>query len=560
MMRYPVLLVLLAGLAACDGQGPGDPNDTLRAPADSVPADTEGVDTPVAADTPAEVPGEARFPDAQVPACDPGTGCFLDPCEENGDCQAGWCVGHMGEDVCTLQCQTECPPGWSCEQVPGSAPDVVWVCISAHANLCLPCATGADCKGAAGADDVCVDYGAEGSFCGGVCQEDKDCPWGFSCGDVTTVAGVPTRQCVADAGVCPCTKKSVSLGLFTPCVVENAEGACPGKRVCTTEGLTPCDAMEPASEICDGQDNDCDGDTDEPLEIGGNYVNLCDDQNPCTTDSCGGAGGCSHQSLVQGECVDGDACTIGDHCEDGVCTGLPILCDDGDLCTDDSCDGLGGCQIAFNQAACDDGDPCTVGDGCQDGLCAGWPVDCACDDDADCAPLEDGNPCNGSLVCSKDKLPFSCIVDPDTVVLCPPIPGGDLCTEMVCDPGTGDCVADPAHEGYACDDGDSCTLGDLCQEGTCQGGPGLLCADGNPCTTDGCDPEEGCTFTPSSGACNDGNACTKGDFCSGGQCVAGPVPLSCSDQNSCTLDACDPFAGCTHVPAPGSCNDGNACT
>ena len=44
-------------------------------------------------------------------------------------------------------------------------------------------------------------------------------------------------------------------------------------------------------------------------------------------------------------CDDGDPCTMGDICSSGACQGLDYgyLCNDGLYCTDDLCDGLGGC-------------------------------------------------------------------------------------------------------------------------------------------------------------------------------------------------------------------------
>ena len=56
------------------------------------------------------------------PACEVGEGCFLDPCQYNDDCLSSWCVGHMGEDVCTLQCQSECPPDGPASRFPGRCP------------------------------------------------------------------------------------------------------------------------------------------------------------------------------------------------------------------------------------------------------------------------------------------------------------------------------------------------------------------------------------------------------------------------------------------------------
>jgi len=195
--------------------------------------------------------------------CVPGEGCFLDPCSDNSKCMSGWCVDHMGEGVCTVQCIEECPAGWTCRQIAGPGPDLVFVCVSDFASLCLPCASADDCKGVGGTEEACVDYGPEGHFCGADCSEDGDCLWGFSCKKVMSVQGTESQQCVHDAGVCPCSQKAVKLGLWTPCTVTNEAGICEGKRGCTQAGLSDCDAPVPAVEVCDGSDNDCDGAVDE---------------------------------------------------------------------------------------------------------------------------------------------------------------------------------------------------------------------------------------------------------------------------------------------------------
>jgi hypothetical protein len=397
---------------ATEGDLPEDPDIFLIEP--DVAEDVFVLDLPL-----------DKTPEIPFPTCDPGTGCFLDSCSENGHCLSGWCVEHMGDGVCTLLCQEECPDGWSCKTV-GTGPDVVSICISAHSNLCKPCASNADCKSPGGAEDVCVDYSAEGNFCGGTCQEDKDCPWGFSCNEHETVDGTPLLQCVSDTGSCPCTPRSVALALATPCNVENDSGICAGKRVCTEDGLSECDAETPVPEECNGMDDNCDGDVDEPLEVGGDYVNLCSDDNDCTEDTCLGAEGCTYEVLTEGECIDGDACTVGDHCEDGVCVGNPVACDDNNPCTDDSCDGVGGCLFENNKDDCDDEDPCTVADDCSGSVCAGVAVACECQTHEDCDTLEDGDLCTGTLFCDTENLPHQCATIPDSPIACPdPAPGPD---------------------------------------------------------------------------------------------------------------------------------------
>jgi len=234
----------------------------------------------------------------------------------------------------------------------------------------------------------------------------------------------------------------------------------------------------------------------------------CDDGNACTDDTCDTVLGCQHVNNV-GPCTDGNACTT-EACAAGVCVGgTPPDCDDANVCTDDSCDILLGCQNAPNSAPCTDGNACST-ESCVAGICApGAPTDC-----------DDTN----------------------------------VCTDDSCDIDLG---CQYSNNVGPCPDGDACTT-ESCVAGACVAEGPTSCDDANPCTDDSCDVLLGCLHTNNSGPCPDGNACTT-ESCVAGACVAG-TPPNCDDANACTVDTCDIGLGCQHANFAGACTDGNACT
>ena len=309
-------------------------------------------------------------------------------------------------------------------------------------------------------------------------------------------------------------------------------------------------ACRPAIEQCNGQDDDCDGETDE---------DTCDDGDPCSAGQCQGEAGCEFPAL-QGPCDDGDLCTVEDGCQEGICLGQPVQCDDGNLCTDDFCGDDGQCVFQASNIPCDDGNPCTVADGCEGGACAGVSVNCDCLQDENCAALEEGNLCNGTLYCNAEKWPYQCAVAPLTVVECPEPEGPDApCLKAVCTPESAECVFEPQEDGIPCDDNDACSIGDACNAGMCAPGLPANCNDGNACTDDACGSGEGCIHEPNTLPCQDGNACTLFDHCDAGQCLGGD-PADCDDGTPCTDDVCNPDIGCLHEANQADCDDGNLCT
>ncbi len=77
------------------------------------------------------------------------------------------------------------------------------------------------------------------------------------------------------------------------------------------------------------------------------------------------------------ECADGDPCTVDETCHDGECVGDSQRdCDDDNACTHDSCDSERGCVYEVVDGPCDDHNPCTTGDACTLRGCLGTPVVC----------------------------------------------------------------------------------------------------------------------------------------------------------------------------------------
>lgn len=121
----------------------------------------------------------------------------------------------------------------------------------------------------------------------------------------------------------------------------------------------------------------------------------CEDGNPCTDNSCNPVTGCVALAN-QATCTDGSACTDGDICKDMACVpGGKVVCNDNNPCTIDSCDALLGCVYTNAIEPCDDGNPCTEKDVCSAGICKGTLKNC---DDGNACTLDS---CTGGICSSK---------------------------------------------------------------------------------------------------------------------------------------------------------------
>ena len=308
-------------------------------------------------------------------------------------------------------------------------------------------------------------------------------------------------------------------------------------------------------EVCNGLDDDCDGNVDEDVPNGGE----------CEADQ---AGACGQGQLV---CENGEMVCI------GAMNGEAEVCD----LIDNDCDGRVDEEVLGNGNRCVTGQPGRCAEGIQ--ACIEGAMRCnpslsplgeACDGlDNDCdGHIDEGvrNACGTceappADICNGDDDDCDGTTDED-----PDCPAMHRCIEGECRPP---CAANECPNGEICREGvciERCSLvqcqaHEVCTDGACHDPcEGVMCAEGEVCANGECGPSD-CEWTGcgagqlcESPNCVDdpcfGVECENNQFCRDGECIDSCALISCPLDHHCIDGECvgDP---CFEM----SCDAGQTC-
>eukprot|EP01060_Flectonema_neradi_P009436 TRINITY_DN1671_c2_g3_i1.p1 TRINITY_DN1671_c2_g3~~TRINITY_DN1671_c2_g3_i1.p1 ORF type:complete len:6512 (+),score=1571.45 TRINITY_DN1671_c2_g3_i1:146-19681(+) len=534
--------------------------------------------------------------------CDPATGTCTTPikpdrtdCDDNNpltqtsECRSGVCVST---DKCvgkTCSAMGVCYDVGICDPQTGECSNPK----KKDGSLC-------DDNDSSTHSDVCKDGTCAGeSRCFLVtCDASDSCHLPGACDPATGLCSDPIKP---DGTSCD---DNNPLTLSSQC----SQGSCVGVGQC---GGNRCVTSDAQCKLATCQGNVCvetnkpDGtscnDGDATTFVDTCQRGICSGKSNCASKTCPGGqctdpgtcdaatGNCKATPKVDGiACDDGDANTIDDKCQAGICVGIlkcaGVTCRATDACHDAGvCDPQTGICTDPPKAEgsiCDDKNADTTDDRCRNAVCVGV-IQCGntiCDNsNSQCATtrcvndqcvstnLPDNTPCNDgntlsfpdtckSGVCSGTELCAGVICQSSGVCR---IAG-------VCEPLTGKCSNPTENDGVTCDDGNPNTMDDKCVGGVCIGSDkcqGVTCIASDSCHGVGtCNPSTGLCSDPPLAAntpCDDGDPQTSNDVCGSGTCSGSVV---CGDGKRCDSPGPCKAASCSgNTCSPRNIADGTPC-
>jgi hypothetical protein len=395
-----------------------------------------------------------------------------------GECDnvPGTCESPSGlADKVTGRCSfAPQPAGASCEDgngcTIGDTCDGGRVCMSGETCPALPPVCDANGNAVIAYQYCLYDDVGKGQSAVNHCEASESsveqCPFGCAAG-----------ACLPD----PCDPVACKASAAPECYT-------PGTGQCVA-GKCEFQAQEPGSACDDG--SLC-TENDTCQIVAGTQTVACigtpatiDDKNDCTIDDCTPTGGVTNTFVANGTpCLENDnACDGVFRCQVGACVlltdtvdcaSLAGPCDDPESGSCDKATGLCSYSSLPANTVCDDGSGCSVDDHCDAaGQCVGSAVLC----DEKPPTCLDGmtsisyvGSCQGAL-CNYAETSTTCASGCDeTTGACVDAPCGggcggseDPCVVRECDLESNTCVDKP-RVNTSCDDGDVCTVDDLCAD------------------------------------------------------------------------------------------------
>ena len=250
------------------------------------------------------------------------------------------------------------------------------------------------------------------------CEDGDRQPCDDACGVRICTNGVFSESCETATELCngiddDCDEsvdenyEANGLGFACQVVLEN-NCVTQGINICSSDEISvTCEAepIEPADEVCDGLDNDCDDAIDEdfPNTLCCLETYQCPLGHVCLDGECQkddgtlGMGGSSSGD----ECVNSDDCPFGQYCENGICISSGGVCiEDNDCVAGNRCEDFI-CVPGVGTGACTYDFECASNEVCEAGECV--PDSGFCYVDADCT---NGFECVG-FVCVPERTTSS---------------------------------------------------------------------------------------------------------------------------------------------------------